>query len=212
VLAIRDGDGPILGPTGGTDAATLYTEGGQDPSHLVIDTRDYQTDDDEDADDGPSPDDREDDGEAEPDTTAALSKHTTNGAVLSLVTPTPTADPIPHAEPAESNEAPEPAPAGHEPTEPDSTTTGPDGLLTQAAEVVLRTQNASAAALARELHVRQTTTAELLTALENAGIVGEATPGKPRPVHFTPKALDDAHQQLAASTEHTADAEGSEAP
>jgi hypothetical protein len=225
-LQIRDGDGAILGPTGGTPAATLYNGDGQQSGHLVIDPGDHDTTDGEPVDGADT-----EHADAEPDTPVEFTKHTTNGTVLSLVTATPEPEIAPASQPPGSTEAPEAAPAGpnttepddataeeppwpadeHDedaPPEPDGSTADPDESLTRAARHVIRSQNASAVPLARQLCVRRDTATRLLYTLQEAGIVGEAASGHPRPVHVPPDGLDDALTQLAElDTEHTEEGE-----
>jgi hypothetical protein len=202
VLQIRDGDGTILGATGGTPAHTLYATG-----QASIDSGlDASTDDIEDEPASDEPDDTMTGDSPAVDLTKTPEEplDRADGPAVAQVIPL-----TPHTTQPDNAPSTDPPADAAQQNQPAETAPTTGDLLTRAAEVVITTQNASAAALARELHTRQATTAELLTALQEAGIVGPPAPGKPRAVHFTAEALHGARQQLTGHAEHT---EGSETP
>lgn len=78
---------------------------------------------------------------------------------------------------------PMPPPPPPSPLEPQPTTNGPDQeQLVRAARLVIEHQSGSTSRLKRHLQVRHERAAELMDALETAGVVGPAAGNNPRPV------------------------------
>lgn len=105
-----------------------------------------------------------------------------SGAAPSLQ-PTPASTPIPATKPVLSLVPPAPASPTPTPAEPDhSAEYDDDSVMSQACRLVVTKRFATTGVLCRELNLTEAEAGEVLTILEQAGVVGKASGPFPRPI------------------------------